>query len=60
MDKNEEIGGDEKNKDIPEDMMSAINFTLKEFLEIFHNTKWWKGEMLEGHLNRNSMTIYKE
>ena len=33
--------------------MSAINFTLKEFLEIFHNTKWGKGEMLEGHPNRN-------
>lgn len=46
MDINEESGCDKKDEDVPEEVMSAINFTLKELLEIFYNIKGAKNEML--------------
>lgn len=36
-------------------MMSAINFTLKEFLEIFHNMKQTEDEMLKPLPNRKAV-----
>lgn len=49
VDRNEESGYDRKDDDIPEEMMSTINFPLKELPEIFHNIKRARGKMLEVH-----------
>ena len=44
---NERIGCDEKNEDVPEEVMS-VNFTLKELSVLFHDTESTKCKMSEG------------
>lgn len=53
MDRGEENGCDEKDKNIPEEVMSAIYFTLEELSEIFHNIKGAK------EVGRNVGSSYK-
>ena len=44
---NEEIGWDEKEEDVPEEVTPAKIFTLKELSEIFYNVKSTRDKMLE-------------
>ena len=47
VDINEESGCNEKDEDISEEVTLAINFTLKELSEIFHDIESTKDKSLE-------------
>lgn len=58
VDINEESDCDENN-DVSEEVTLAINFTLKEFSEMFHDSESTKDKNLEGGpILKRSMTIH--
>lgn len=58
IDTNERSSCDEKDEDVPEAARLAKYFTLKKFLEIFHNLESVKDKMLDASPNlERSMTI---